>query len=850
MNNKSAIIYILLLLLVCDVLHNSAKANSGLFFQSHRVIPEKRTELNLTPDAPFSFQDGFSLNFEVHLRNEEHNYGYIVRVVLNDTLNIDLLSNKGWSHSQLFLMKGTQNLMDIPQLDSIPGFSNSDWFQVKLVINYKKQFITCVLNGKEWSIPAELPLLNNVRITFGLHTGQPYPSTDVAPMNLRNIRILDRQGQLLRKWSLLQHGDNEVYDEVKFSRATVRNGIWEIDHHIRWRKKASFIIPGTSLQFAPYQRPADGGVFITLKDTIYQYSIEKEKLDTIIVNSGHPYFTAASSLVYDSVYDELISYSAEQERLNRYSFEKNEWERAIPDVLLSYLHHSGCYIPELRKVVLFGGYGFYRYSSTLFTHSIDSISWQQKDFSHLIESRYLAAMGYWGENKVLLLGGYGSKSGKQEGNPENYYDLHCIDIEKMSSRKLWDFSNESMETFGNAMVVDRDKEHIYALSFANDRAFSQIRLNCFGIESPDRIYLADSIPYQFHDTSSYCTLFYNQRTTELVTVLAYQDGVGKTRVEIYTLGYPVLRLSDVLQSIPKKHSTGWLWLILIIGVGGVSVTLMILWKQGQKNVTRKDENDAWKSIHTTEVKEKEVTQPSFIRLLGGFQVNDSEGRDITSRFTLILRSLFIYMLLYSYKNANGITSEQLNEIFWSDMDKSNATNNRNVNISKLRLLLKGIGGVNISYKNSYWYMTIAPTVNCDYIEICDLLRMLREGNTINVDLLNRIAELGGRGELLPDITEEWVDKFKSEYLILLSDVLLDAYEFVKKEKDLMLLLKLSETMLSCDSTDENAIQNKCYALYHLGKKGLAKQCYENFCVEYIRVLGTKPDFDYADITGN
>lgn len=43
---------------------------------------------------------------------------------------------------------------------------------------------------------------------------------------------------------------------------------------------------------------------------------------------------------------------------------------------------------------------------------------------------------------------------------------------------------------------------------------------------------------------------------------------------------------------------------------------------------------------------------------------------------------------------------------------------------------------------------------------------------------------------------------------------------------------------------------KCYALYHLGKKGLAKQCYENFCTEYIRVLGTKPDFDYTDITDN
>ena len=584
---------------LCNVLY--VRANTGLFFQAHRVIPEKRTELNLTPNTPLSFHDGFSLGFDVHLRNEEHNYGYIVRVILNDTLNIDLLSNKGWSHSQLFLMKGNQSLVDISHLDSIPKFNSSDWFQVELKLNYKKQLIVCILNEKEWSIPVKLPQLNNVRIAFGLHTGQSFPSTDVAPMNLRNVRILDLKGELLRKWTLLQHGDNEVYDEVKSSRATVRNGIWEIDHHIRWRKKASFIIPGTSLQFAPYQRPTDGGLFIALKDTIYQYSIERERLDTVIVNTGHPYFTAASSLVYDSVHDELISYSAEQERLNRYSFEKNEWERAIPDILLSYLHHSSCYIPDLEKVILFGGYGFYRYSSVLFMHSIDSISWQQKDLAHLIEPRYLAAMGYLGNNKVLLLGGYGSKSGKQEGNPENYYDLHCIDVEKMSSQKLWTFSNAKVEAFGNAMVVDLDKEHIYALSFANDRAFSQIRLNCFGIEKPDRTYMADSIPYQFHDTSSYCTLFYNQGTTELVTVLAYQDGIGKTCVEVYTLGYPVLHLSDVLQSVPEKHSTGWIWLILIIGIGGTLAVLVILWKRKQKNVVRRDEN----SFYTVEVKEKE-----------------------------------------------------------------------------------------------------------------------------------------------------------------------------------------------------------------------------------------------------
>lgn len=153
--------------MLSNTLHNTVRANTGLFFQAHRVIPEKRTELNLTPNAPLSFRDGFSLFFDVHLRNEEHNYGYIARIILNDTLNIDLLSNKGWSHSQLFLMKGNQSLVDISQLDSIPGFNSSDWFQVELKLNYKKQLIICILNEKEWSIPVELPQLNNVRIVLG-----------------------------------------------------------------------------------------------------------------------------------------------------------------------------------------------------------------------------------------------------------------------------------------------------------------------------------------------------------------------------------------------------------------------------------------------------------------------------------------------------------------------------------------------------------------------------------------------------------------------------------------------------------------------------------------------------------
>lgn len=830
------------------------KPDRGLYFQAHTVIPEKRTSLNLTPDVPLSFRDGFSLDFDVHLRSEQHNYGYIVRVILNDTLNIDLLSNKEWSHSQLFLMRGSQRLVDLPHLDSIPDFGKSDWLRVSLTLDYKKQLILCTLNGAEWNLPAELPQLNDVRITFGLNARKPYLSTDVAPMNLRNIQILNLKRSLLKSWSLLQHGEGEVYDELEQSRAVVLNGIWEVDRHIRWRKLASFSVPGTKPQFAPYQRSADGGLFVALGDTVYQYSIENRLLEKIPVKAGHPYFTAASSLVYDSVRNELISYSAEQERLNRYSFSTNEWERGIPDILLSYLHHSSCYIPERQELVVFGGYGFYRYSAVLFKHAVDSMSWERKDFSQSIEPRYLSGLGYYGEGKVLLLGGYGSKSGRQEEIPENYYDLHLIDIDGMTSRKLWTFSNDNLETFGNAMVMDPDGKHFYALSFANDRALSSVRLNSFGIDTPERVLLADSIPYHFHDTESYCTLFYNGGTSELVTILAYQDGTGNTSVELYTLGYPALRLSDVIQTLPENKSMKGFRMLILLLVTGLGVGLFVGWKFVRRKRNNTVEKEREKSdAPPVPVREAEATVKvlkSSIRLLGGFQVINAEGQDITSRFTLILRNLFLYMMLYSYKNENGVTSEQLNEIFWADMDKGSATNNRNVNMSKLRLLLKEIGGVSVSYKNSYWYMGMEPSVCCDYIEICDLLRKVKENKVVNVPALNRIAELGCRGELIPDITEEWMDKFKSEYLILLSDVLLSIYEYPEVKNDLLLLLKLSETMLSCDSTDENGIRYKCYALYHLGKKGLAKQCYENFCEEYIRVLGTKPEIDYTDITGH
>ena len=84
------------------------------------------------------------------------------------------------------------------------------------------------------------------------------------------------------------------------------------------------------------------------------------------------------------------------------------------------------------------------------------------------------------------------------------------------------------------------------------------------------------------------------------------------------------------------------------------------------------------------------TPVSTVKLLGGFQVFDKEGVDITDNFTPIVKQILLYLLLSTVKDGKKVTSEKLDETFWFEMDKASASNNRSVNVRKLRLLLEKV----------------------------------------------------------------------------------------------------------------------------------------------------------------
>ena len=66
--------------------------NYGLAFASHEVSKDHRTGLDLNPEAAYSINRDFTLEFDLALQRLQNAYGYIVRVIANDSLNIDVMS--------------------------------------------------------------------------------------------------------------------------------------------------------------------------------------------------------------------------------------------------------------------------------------------------------------------------------------------------------------------------------------------------------------------------------------------------------------------------------------------------------------------------------------------------------------------------------------------------------------------------------------------------------------------------------------------------------------------------------------------------------------------------------------
>ncbi len=813
---------------------------SGLFFSSHEVIQDKRTTLNLTPEEPFKFTDGFTLEFDANFREGDGYYGYIFRIIGDDNTNIDFVSNNAPETSNFWLVLKDTVLFSY-KWSEIPNASFDKWLNIKVAINTRSSKLIISFNGNKQEVV--VPAISNLKkfeIEFGASRNTNFLNTDVAPMSLKDIRIFNSSNKLLHNWKLSKHVKNAVYDEVGNLEAKVENPIWSIDKHVEWKKVKDLKIDNL-LGIAKDEENAR--VFLVDNKSVYVLSTKTATIDTLAFAGGRPFLGLGKQIVYNKFTKELWSYSFDSKEISKFSFKDYKWsitpleDKDEPE----YWHHNFFISPVDSSLTTLFGYGFYTYKSIIQYYDEKAKTWDKIDRSQQVYPRYLSGSGLLNDTEMLVFGGYGSKTGRQELSPEYYYDLYSLNLKNLTFKKLW--SLESLpEPFVpvDALIPDQQEGRFFTLLYNRGNYKTYLRLAKFGIYNNDYQFYNDSIPYNFLDTESWSTLFLDKKNTQLVALTSHNS-----EVSVYSIAFPPLLPINVYQQIPAKTSFDIL-LVILVAVLLIGLLLFFFIRYRKNKVSKYGQSEGDEKTDISPISPTPRKKVNSVYFIGGFQIYDNKGKNISSAFSPTLKQLFFYIFLYTNKNGKGVTSLKLEEVLWYDKLGESARNNRNVNISKLRSVLANVDGIELVNENSFWKIEMEEPVFSDYIEVLQILRKSKTSELSEIEI-NQLISLLSVGEFLPGLQTEWIDKFKSQFTNELIDEITSLFKAQNVKGNLSLLYHLAECILIFEPLNDDAFAMKCKVLYRLGKVGRAKKAYDSFCKDYKKALGINYAISFKEL---
>lgn len=382
------------------------------------------------------------------------------------------------------------------------------------------------------------------------------------------------------------------------------------------------------------------------------------------------------------------------------------------------------------------------------------------------------------------------------------------------------------------------------------------------MENGQETVLGDTIPYTFLDVNSHADLIYLASEKCYYAVTVHQVEGNHYEANIYSIASPVLSVQNM--TVQENRSAWWEILFVCICVAGFGVIGWRLRNIGrggkkkdvsisQQEICEKEEEDDLDINSEKGVQENDHLYSSLeapvlnttpgIYMLNGFQVINRDLKDITGKFTPIMRQLLSVIILYSNQNNKGISNIKLKELLWYDKSEESFSNNRSVNIRKIRLLLEEVGDTEISSANGYWYFLNKGHVYNDYTLANQLIQKMGALDVVPKEDLEKLLNLASFGQLLPNIQFDWADSFKAAYsdsMIDLLSRLRDSKQFVGNDT---LRIQISNCILRFDSLDEESVRVKCRALVDLKRMGMAYTAFDQFTKEYKLILNE--DFKYS-----
>lgn len=833
-----------------------SNGTGGLIFRAYEyskdertsfIIPSKKQELNL--------KNYLSLSFDLRIKPEGEHFGYVCRILIGNQSNINLmLINPVNEDPYLCFIKDQQYLGKVRFKKDIDIYK---WNTIKVELEVDNDTLYVKQNGIVIAKDGECPPNRLVRICFGANDTAPFSTSDVAPMILKNVAIGLKNEQTTYFWPLEQAvSDTLLQDQSDKLTAFIANPEWIINQHMHWHQVRTIKF---SSKTYPVPDKISGAFFFVSKDNITKLDLNSNTLKE---------YPLSSSVDVDRLTNQFIAIPGvggksriayydfdkpDGENLSFFDFETGGWSMPIKrSRQSSCIQHSKFFSPQDSSIVQLLGYGFHSYTLDLNRVSLSG-EIVRSQLSKVIAPRYLSAIGVV-DSAVYIYGGLGNDLGKQEYGVTNYRDLYKLNLKDYSLEKKWAMASGTCdEVAASTLIIDSTETHAKGLFFNPSRFLSKLVMKDLNLITGEEKALGDTIPYTFLDVSSYADLLYLPSHGRYYAVTVHQSDPHTYEATIYSIAAPVLPLATAVDDKNSWLPVGGILAAVLAGI----ISVIMMWMRRAKNqrkivqteVTQTEPLILSENPHL--LGEEEGQDPEFlfnkmgntapnttpgIYMLNGFQVIDKESKDITGKFTPIMRQLLSVIILYSNRNHKGISNVKLKELLWFDKSEESFSNNRSVNIRKIRLLLEEVGNTEISAANGYWYFLNEGHVYNDYMTATRLLNKMMPQSVVENDDMEALLNLASYGQLLPNMQFDWIDDFKADYsdsMIGLLSKLRDSKQFDDNDK---LKVLISNCILRFDSLDEESVRVKCRSLVAMKRMGIAHATFDQFTREYRLIL--------------
>lgn len=848
---------LLWMLFWCCWSENLLAQSYGLRFVSHEDIQDKRTSLNLSPDQPLCLNGTAELSFDFRLLPNHRSYfGYVFRLIQDEKQNLDLLFEPR-SKSLKVIING-RFCQSVIRLDSALMYSS--WNHLIFHLDLTHQRLQAHANNK-LVIQDALPFDESgcFRLFFGSNDFKAFRSKDLPPMAIKDVAIA-QNGEPLYHWPLDESQGTAAHEAINGMGATVKNPVWLQSLHSVWEVTDRFVMHGNaSATFDPTTET----LYVVGAEALRTYAVRSQKVSVTPYAESLGMLWPGNQSIYDPFTHQLYAFFVDQKAVAQYNPLLNSWKTTIQwprSVFITEYWHANKFIHKTDSTLyVLGGYGQLTYKSRISRYHFATQTWDSLPArSHVYMPRYLAALGTTpSTDTAYVIGGYGSLTGEQMLNPKSTYDLLLYQVKTNTFQKLFELEAPQTDfAFANSLVIDTKNKAYYGLIFPNQQFKSNLQLIRGSLTKPMYELLGQLIPYPFHDTHSFADLYYCHSSQKLVAITLYRnDDKGTTEGTIYTISFPP---NAIAPPAPAETNTPvWVW--TAIGAGGVLLSgtwLYLRQRRRKKEIVLAAQPFAKEPVgaetpavvvETAVAASPEPVGPrkASIYFFGNFQVIDAEGHDITKAFTPLIKELFLLLALNSLGKQQGIPSEKLSELLWPDKAGRDASNNRSVNIAKLKSILDKVGASSVSKQSGYWTIAFdAGQMQVDYLRYITLVNSRKP---LAREAITELEEITKRGPFLLNTEYAWLDDFKADVSNEIVNTFQQYLRICNLSEDPEFAHQVANGIFHYDPVNEEAIMMKCKALVLLGKHTLAKNAFEKFVRDYKDIYGEEYEQSFPAI---